>query len=67
MTQIVENARRLNPAGTVVPNSNNPTQAISDEIKKIEALMGTDEYDKDPDMQQRLRDLYDADTNMKKQ
>ena len=66
MTQIVANARVLNPAATVVPNSNNPTQAISDEIKKIEGMMGTDEYDKDPQMQQRLRDLYDADAGMKK-
>ena len=58
-------ARKLNPAGTVVPNSNNPTQAISDEIKTLEAKMGTDEWFKDIDSQNRLQSLYTAAEGMK--
>lgn len=60
-------ARKINPAGTVVPNSNNPTQAISDEIKNLEKKMSDDPdaWHKDKDSQQRLMALYDADDKMK--
>lgn len=58
-------ARKVNPAGTVVPNSNNPVQAINDEIKALEAKMGTDEWHKDKDSQARLMSLYDAAEGMK--
>ncbi len=58
-------ARQLNPAGTVVPNANNPTQAISDEIKALEARMGTPEWFKDIAAQERYRALIDAQNRMK--
>ena len=60
-------ARKINPAGTVVPNSNNPTQAITDEIKTLEAKMTADPdaWHKDKDSQSRLMALYDAESNMK--
>ena len=58
-------ARLANPSGTVVPNSNNPTQAISDEIKTLESKMGTDEWFKDEASQKRYRDLVDAEGRMK--
>lgn len=59
-------SRKTNPAATVVPNSNNPTQAIGDEIAKIEKLMssGSNEYWKDERMQARYRDLLDAQERM---
>lgn len=60
-------ARRLNPSATVVPNSNNPVKAISDEIKELEAKMGTPEWFKDKDAQQRYLDLVDAKSQMDKQ
>ena len=59
-------ARKLNPAGTVVPNSNNPTQAISDEIAKLEGRMGEDEWYKDQESQTRLQELYTAREAMKR-
>jgi len=58
-------ARKLNPAGTVVPNSNNPTQAITDEIKALEKRMGTDEWFKDSAAQKRYQDLVTAKGNMR--
>jgi len=57
-------ARTMNPSGTVVPNSNNPTQAISDEIKTLEGKMGNDEWFKDEASQKRYRDLIDAQSRM---
>lgn len=57
-------ARTMNPAGTVVPNSNNPTQAITDEIKTLEARMGDDSWYKDEPAQKRYRDLLEAQAGM---
>lgn len=57
-------ARKVNPAGTVVPNSANPTQAIDDEIKTLEKKMGTDEWFKDTDGQKRYQQLVEARGNM---
>jgi len=57
-------ARTMNPSGTVVPNSNNPTQAITDELKTLESRMGTDEWFKDEPAQKRYRDLLDAQERM---
>lgn len=58
-------ARLANPGGTVVPNANNQTQAIGDEIKTLEAKMGDDSWFKDEAGQKRLRDLYTAEEGMK--
>jgi hypothetical protein len=58
-------ARKVNPAGTVVPNSANPTEAIDSEITKLEARMGTDEWHKDSKAQQRYLDLITAQDNMR--
>lgn len=52
-----------NPAGVVVPSANgSQEQGLKDEIAKIENVMKTDRkaYNKDANMQQRLRDLYVA-------
>jgi len=59
-------ARTLDPAGTVVPNSNNPTQSITDEIKALEARMSDDDWFADTKAQDRLRKLYTAEEGMKR-
>jgi hypothetical protein len=58
-------ARKLNPAATVVPNANNPVQAISDEINKLESRMGDKDWFKDNAAQSRLQELYTARESMK--
>lgn len=58
--------RKLNPAGTVVPNSDNPLQSINEEIKKLESQMGSDAWYKDADAQKRYQDLISARDNMKR-
>jgi len=58
-------ARKLNPAGTVVPNANNPTQAITDEIAALEGRMGDDDWHKDKAAQARIQQLYDTREQMK--
>lgn len=58
-------ARKLNPAGTVVPNSANPTQAVDDEIKSLEGRMGEEGWHKDIDAQNRLQALYSAQDQMR--
>jgi len=65
MVFFADMARKLNPAGTVVPNANNPVQAVSDEIGKLEARMGHNEWFKDQAAQQRLQQLYTARDAMK--
>ena len=67
MVFFADTARKLNPAGTVVPNSNNPVQSINDEIKALESRMGTPEWSKDTSAQQRLMSLYDAQSQMREQ
>jgi hypothetical protein len=57
-------ARTMNPSGTVVPNSNNPTLAITEELKALEDRMGTDEWFKDEPAQKRYRDLLEAQDRM---
>jgi hypothetical protein len=57
-------SRKDNPAGTVVPNSANPTQAIDDEIASLEAKMGTDAWYKDKAGQKRYMQLAQARDNM---
>ena len=56
-------ARKINPSGTVVPNSANPMQSMKDEIAKLEGKMGTDEWYKNQDMQKRYMDLQNAMSN----
>jgi hypothetical protein len=60
-------ARQLNPAGTVVPNANNPVQAIADEIASLETRMGADSaaWHKDTAAQQRYMSLINARERMK--
>jgi len=55
---LADMSRKTNPAATVVPNADNPGQAIADEIKDIEAKMGTKDYD--DAMQARYRKLQMA-------
>lgn len=64
-----DTARKLNPAGTVVPNSNNPVQAISDEIARYEKMM-RDDYNgwhKDAAAQKRYQELLTARDSMQAQ
>lgn len=57
-------ARLANPGGTIVPGGGNPSQldSVQGEIDKIETVMRTrrTEYNKDENMQARLRQLYDT-------
>ena len=64
MVYFADMARKLNPSATVVPNSNNPVQSINDEIKALEGRMGTDEWHKDKESQDRYMALVDARNNM---
>lgn len=59
-------ARKMNPAGTVVPNSATPGADIAAEIKELEARMGDDDWHKDVAANNRLMELYDAQKGMKK-
>lgn len=58
--------RELNPAGVVFPNNNNPAQAINDEIAKLEARMGDDDWHSDVKANDRLLELYTAREKMQK-
>jgi hypothetical protein len=60
-------SRKTNPAATVVPNSNNPSQAINDELKQLNGWMATGDkrYWKDEGAQARWRQLTEAQENMK--
>jgi len=59
-------ARKLNPAGTVVPNSANPVQAITDELSKYRKMMADNpkEFWDNKDHQQRYQQLSDAQQKM---
>ena len=60
-------ARKLDPAGTVVPNANNPTQAVTDEIAKLEKQMVDDpNWHKDKASNNRLIELYEVDERLKR-
>lgn len=61
-----DSARALNPAGTVVPNSNNPVQAIDTEIAALEARMGDADWHKDKAAQKRYMELVEAKENYDK-
>lgn len=67
MVWMADVARQLNPSATVVPNSSNPSQAISDEVKRIEETMRNDPdtYYRDQDMQTRYRQLIDTQDKMR--
>jgi len=53
-------AREINPAGTLVPNSNNPTQAISDELNQLKKEIGTPAWYADTSKQARYQQLVAA-------
>jgi len=56
----------VNPSATVVPNANNPVQAASDEIEKLEKRMSEDDtWHKDTKAQTRLMELYDYRDSLK--
>jgi len=64
MVAMAEWARKINPSATVVPNSANPMQTMTDEIKALEGKMGTPEWYKDLDSQKRYQDLVTAKERM---
>lgn len=49
-------AREANPAITAFPGSSNPSKSIEDELKSLN--VGSEEYWKSPEKQQRARELY---------
>ncbi len=62
MRWLADVTRQVNPTATVVPGSNNPQAAISDELTNLKKMMGdyNSEYWKGPNkdkLQQRFRDL----------
>ena len=62
MSWLANQAREVNPIVTLVPNHQNPTQGIEQEIAQIERTMRTDRnaYNKDEKMQARYRQLLGA-------
>ena len=58
--------REINPAMTVVPNSSNPNQAIADELKQLQALIGTPQWFADKGKQERFMQLTQAQENMRR-
>jgi hypothetical protein len=66
---LVAQAREINPAGHIVPNSGDSgVQSIEGEIATIEKFMRTNrtEYNKDERMQARARQLYEARAKLQK-
>jgi len=60
-------ALELNPAGIVTPaGSGDMAKTVDDEIKQIEAKMGTKAYIKDEKIQSRYRELIDARDKMQR-
>lgn len=57
-------AREINPAMTLVPNASNPNQAIADEIAKLRGEIGTAEWMRNPQKQQRYAELIDGQARM---
>ena len=61
-------ALEVNPAGPLVPaGSGNPMESIAEEKGKIEKMMRENRkaYDKDDKVQERYRELIDAENKMK--
>ena len=65
-TAMADLMRKAHPSATIVPMNENAGQSIAQEIKDIEAKIGTPEYDKDKAMQTRLMELYRAEEAMEK-
>jgi hypothetical protein len=66
---LVNQAREINPAGHIVPNSGDGGIAsVQGEIETIEKFMRTNrtEYNRDTKKQERLRQLYDARIKLQK-
>lgn len=59
-------SREINPAVTLFPSANNPSQSLEDEIKSIESKMHTDAYKKDAKMQGRYMQLLEARSRLAK-
>lgn len=59
-------SREINPAMTLVPNSNNPTQAIDDELASLNKMIGTPEWYRSPDKQARYQQLLAGQDAMKR-
>lgn len=60
-------SRKSNPAATVMPNANNPVQAMNDELTHIENTMKNEpnKYWGDPAMQKRYNELLGAKESMR--
>lgn len=67
MVWLADLARAVNPAATVLPNSNNPVAGIAEEIKQLESRMGTPEWYRDDAAQKRYQQLVVARENIAKQ
>lgn len=64
MIAMADWARQINPAATVVPNSNNPMQTMETEIKALEARMSEPGWHKDKEANDRYVALVDAKRRM---
>lgn len=53
-------AREINPSATIVPNASEPGKAINDELKALQAKMGTREWYNSPADQTRYMQLLQA-------
>lgn len=64
---LADMAREINPAATVLPNSNNPAAGIKEEIRALEQQMADDpaKWAKNAEGQNRIMALYDAESRMK--
>jgi hypothetical protein len=49
-----------------VPNSNNPNQAIGDELAALNKIIGTPEWFSDPSKQARYKQLLDGQAAMRR-
>lgn len=59
-------AREINPAMTLVPNSNNPNQAIATELQELNKKIGTPEWYANPAWGERYKQLIDGQAAMKR-
>lgn len=62
----VDTRRQINPSATVVPNVVDPAQSITAELTSIRETMRTDRaaYDRNEQMQERYRQLIDAQSKL---
>lgn len=68
MSWLVSQMREINPLSTVVGGTGGSVESVTQEIARIEKMMRDDRgaYEKDTGLQERLRQLYEAEEKYKK-